>query len=355
MPYLFDDLVTEYGLETVRLWVPDSADVLKEGLLFQRFRGTQAAMKMALKWTGLEEVVLEEEAYGEHFAEFQLGLEGLPKDFSLGAIQALADLAKPVRARLTRLYNSLYDKRHLILDHNQYGNFLSHYSGVKTKEGLQISFGRETNSEIDATLPSLHLAYTLRNKVYTLYNSHIFRCDESILDEDMTEFFDPGFVHEHAFLFEMPHGIATTAIPTTIASLAKSHLILSESDGLDSENTALGAFFVQETGASFVLNDNALSDHLWKQTKTEILERFTDDFESEATHPKSYKTKKIQNSERFSTVTNGTSASVLLHHTNLATRETAYTGAVFWHDHKHVGRKWSAEEPIAVSCYSIFI
>jgi P2-related tail formation protein len=49
VPYLFDDLVYEYGLESVSLWLEDSTEILREGLLFQRLRGTPAAMKMALK------------------------------------------------------------------------------------------------------------------------------------------------------------------------------------------------------------------------------------------------------------------------------------------------------------------
>jgi P2-related tail formation protein len=64
IPYLFDDLVYEYGLQEVQLWITDSSEVLREGLLFQRLRGTPAAMKMALKWTGLEDVIIEEEPYG---------------------------------------------------------------------------------------------------------------------------------------------------------------------------------------------------------------------------------------------------------------------------------------------------
>jgi hypothetical protein len=113
----------------------------------------------ALKWTGLEDVIVEEEPSGEHFAEFQLGLEGIPYNLSIDAIKALADMAKPVRARLTRLYNSLYDRRHLILDQNQYGDFLSDYSGIRDSDdpmigSLQISFGRETKANIDTNIRS---------------------------------------------------------------------------------------------------------------------------------------------------------------------------------------------------------
>jgi P2-related tail formation protein len=345
IPYLFDDLVYEYGLQEVQLWITDSSEVLREGLLFQRLRGTPAAMKMALKWTGLEDVIVEEEVYGEHFAEFQLGLEGLPYNLSIDAIKALADMAKPVRARLTRLYNSLYDRRHLILDQNQYGDFLSDYSGIRDNDDLQISFGRETKSNIDAAVPNTHLSYISRHKVSLIYNSNVFRLDYGFLDEDYTELFDPGFVHEHSFIFEMPYSIANAAISRVYSSFAKSHLILSDSDLLDSENTALGAFYVQESGQAFILGDDQLSDHLWNLTPTEILERFTNTFADSAAHTQTYESTKWLASAHFYWISSNASATSL-HQTHCATFTASYTGAIFWHDNKHLDRPWNEEEPI---------
>jgi hypothetical protein len=351
VPYLFNDLVYEYGLEAVSLWLEDSAEILREGLLFQRLRGTPAAMKMALKWTGLEDVIVEEEPSGEHFAEFQLGLEGIPYNLSIDAIKALADMAKPVRARLTRLYNSLYDRRHLILDQNQYGDFLSDYSGIRNSDdpmigSLQIYFGRETKAEIDATLPTTHLSYILRDKTSLIYNSNVFRLDYGILDEDYTEFFDPGFVHEHSFIFEMPEGLSNATIPLVYSSFAKSHLILSDSEPLDSENTAIGAFYVEETGHPTILSDSALSDHLWQLTQTEILERFTNFFVITVTHPQMYLVAKWLESSHFISATNSNISVTSLHQTILQTLTASYTGATFWHDHKHLDRPWNEEEPI---------
>jgi hypothetical protein len=348
VPYLFNDLVYEYGLEAVSLWLEDSAEILREGLLFQRLRGTPTAMKMALKWTGLEDVIVEEEPSGEHFAEFQLGLEGIPYNLSIDAIKALTDMAKPVRARLTRLYNSLYDRRHLILDQNQYGDFLSDYSGIRDSDDLQISFGRETIASIDATLPTTHLSYISRDKTSLIYNSNVFRLDYCVLGEDYTELFDPGFVHEHSFIFEMPEGLSNVAIPLVYSSFAKSHLILSDSEPLDSENTAIGAFYVEETGHPTILSDSALSDHLWQLTQTEILERFTNFFADSAAHPQMYLVAKWSESSHFLSVTNANIPATSLHQTILPTLTASYTGAILWHDHKHLDRPWNEEEPIIV-------
>jgi hypothetical protein len=304
-------------------------------------------MKMVLKWTGLEDVIVEDEVYGEHFAEFQLGLEGLPYNLSIDAIKALADMAKPVRTRLTRLYNSLYDRRHLILNQSQYGDFLSDYSGIRDNDGLQISFGRETKSHIDAAVPNTHLSYILRNKISHIYNSNVFRLDYGILDEDYTEFFDPGFVHEHAFIFEMPDGIANAVIPRVYSSFAKSHLILSDSDPLGTENTALGAFFIAESGQAFILSDSPLSDHLWHLTKTEILERFTNFFTSTVTHLTFSPSTHFSTSSHF-TFPNLTSSSTY-HHNHSTVLTAFYPGTIFWHDHRHLERSWGEEEVIVAS------
>jgi hypothetical protein len=351
VPYLFNDLVYEYGLEAVSLWLEDSAEILREGLLFQRLRGTPVAMKMALKWTGLEDVIVEEEPSGEHFAEFQLGLEGIPYNFSIDAIKALADMAKPVRARLTRLYNSLYDRRHLILDQNQYGDLLSDYSGIRDSDDLQISFGRETKLEINTALQVSHVCYRFSEKVLHIYSNNIFRLSYGILGEDYTEFFDPGFVHEHSFIFEMLDGVANTAIPLTYSSLAKSHLILSDGVPLESENTALGAFFIQESGRPNILSDSALSDHLWKLAPTEILERSTSFFAISVIHPQTYAMAKLSTSSHFLYTNNSNISATSLHQTLLPTLTVSYTGAIFWHDHKHLDRPWSEEEPIVSTSY----
>jgi hypothetical protein len=254
-------------------------------------------------------------------------------------------MAKPVRARLTRLYNSLYDRRHLILDQNQYGDFLSDYSGPRDALSLQISFGRETKAEVDATLKISHISYRLSEKVLHIYSNNVFRLDCGILDEDYTEFFDPDFVHEHSFIFDMPYGIANEAIPTIYSSFAKSHLILGDQTPLGSENTTLGAFYVKETGQAFVLCDDQLSEHTWKQTKTEILERFTNVFVGSAVHPQTYESIIWSAASRFYSANTNISATSL-NQTHYVTFTAAYTGAIFWHDHKHLDLALSDEEPI---------
>jgi hypothetical protein len=143
----------------------------------------------------------------------------------------------------------------------------------------------------------------------------------------------------------MPEGLANAAIPLVYSSFAKSHLILSDSEPLDSENTALGAFYVEETGHPTILSDSALSDHLWQLTQTEILERFTNFFTIPANHIQPYETTKWLASAHFYLANSNISATSL-HQTHYATFTTSYTGAIFWHDHKHLDIPWREEEPI---------
>jgi hypothetical protein len=126
-------------------------------------------------------------------------LKGVNEWMRKNMMLSVEKIVKRLNMSLIGYFNYYYVtfNAHLILDQNQYGDFLSDYSGIRDSDDLQISFGRETKSEIDAALPTTHLSYALRDKTYLIYNDNIFRLDYGILSEDCTELFDPGFVHEH--------------------------------------------------------------------------------------------------------------------------------------------------------------
>lgn len=344
MDLIFEDLVQEYGLEEVRLWIQDSSKVLEEGILFQRLRGTPAAMKIALKWTGLENVVIEEAGPGEHFAEFQLGLEGLPSNLSVEALVALADMAKPARSRFSRLYNSLYDKRRLVLDENDDGDFLSGDSGVEIN-GLQISLGREQSYTASEGLLGEAMESLLRDHIAGVTDHFVFRLDDSRLDDEKTELWDPGFVHEHALNFVVQDCLANTpnAIQDVHTCLAKSQLILDDGFALDSENAVLGASTLQEVGISFILDSqDTLSNHVWKQERVEILERFYEEHASEALADVEGTFETPTQRHHFDEVT-AVPATTRTYNTLRKILTARYPGVVVWHDHRHQDRKWSEE------------
>ncbi len=136
-------LVEEYGLGEILRWVKDKRKAIKEGIKFQRLRGTPASLKIALKWANIEDITIIEEPPGEHFFELQIGIKDVPNDFFVDAVVELAKLSLPARSRLMRIFNDYYNAQRFILDESLFGDLLSDYSGVKIeKDGPVLSFGR---------------------------------------------------------------------------------------------------------------------------------------------------------------------------------------------------------------------
>lgn len=150
-------LIDEYGLEEILFWVKDKKQAIKEGIKFRRLRGTPESLKMALKWANIENVTIIEESLGEHFAEFQIGVQGIEE---IDNIIELAKLAAPVRSRLMRIFNDCYNVQRFVLDESVFGNLLSDYSGRKIKEnGPVLSFGRRSAFELKVPNQHLNLEY----------------------------------------------------------------------------------------------------------------------------------------------------------------------------------------------------
>ncbi len=151
--HLLHWLVWEYGLEEVLPYSSELRQVIKEGLLWQRHRGTPASLRMALQWIGLEDVEIEAEPPGQHFFEYQLDAKKLPGDSNIARMIKLADLSAPERARLSRIYHQ-YDIRKLELSAGSFGQFLSDYSGVlgnfnnNKSTHTKLSFGRNHYSNV---------------------------------------------------------------------------------------------------------------------------------------------------------------------------------------------------------------
>jgi P2-related tail formation protein len=72
-------LAWEYSLAQIN--IDDFAERVLKGLEFHRLRGTPAALRNALSWYGFDDIIIEEEPPGEHFAEFQLGITEIPNGF----------------------------------------------------------------------------------------------------------------------------------------------------------------------------------------------------------------------------------------------------------------------------------
>lgn len=137
-------LIWEYGLEQLLPYLADPRLAIREGVRWQRVRGTPASLTMALGWLGLNDTNIESEIPGEHFYQYQVETGRIVKNTELENVRAVAGFSAPLRARLSRLYHG-FDVRHLVLDHSEYGALLSNYSGIR-KDSLVLSFGRQHDS-----------------------------------------------------------------------------------------------------------------------------------------------------------------------------------------------------------------
>ena len=136
-------LIWEYGLGELLPYLPEPRQAIAEGILWQRLRGTPAALTTALAWIGAS-ATIEQEPPGVHFAEFQLDpgqVQG--SDTAIANLIAIARLSAPARSRLSRIYHG-YDLRRLVLDESRLGEaLLSDHSGVFWRDGqTKLSFGR---------------------------------------------------------------------------------------------------------------------------------------------------------------------------------------------------------------------
>ncbi len=148
-------LIEEYGLEEILFWVKDKKKAVKEGIKFQRLRGTPASLKIALKWANIDDIIIIEEPPGKHFFELQVGIKDVPNNFFVDAVVELAKLSLPARSRLMRIFNDYYNAQRFILDESFFGALLSDYSGVKiAKEGPVLSFGRQNSFELKISNPT---------------------------------------------------------------------------------------------------------------------------------------------------------------------------------------------------------
>lgn len=140
-------LVWEYGLGELTPYVPAIHELIDEGLIWQRLRGTVSAVAIGLGWVGYTADIEEASSTRRFWNSFQLRFDALPiSDVpDLERIEAITQLSIPLRSKLRRGVH-LYDIEaaqgdHTLLD----GSYLDHESGITaTPGGTLWSFGRAT-------------------------------------------------------------------------------------------------------------------------------------------------------------------------------------------------------------------
>lgn len=141
-------LIWEYGLGEIQQYLIDPRAVIREGVKWQRLRGTPAALRMAFSWIG-QEVEIEEDS-GAHWATYQLGLQQIADTEDVRRNLHLARLSQPARCRLWRIYTDVFDRRPIIVSEGPAlgDGWLSFYSGTPVDgsleddtDGVLVSFG----------------------------------------------------------------------------------------------------------------------------------------------------------------------------------------------------------------------
>lgn len=152
-------LIEEYGLGELTPYVPSLYDLIREGVRWQRIRGTPAALDMGLSWLGYTAELEEASPERRFWNSFQLRFSTLPPrdDPDLERIEGIASLSVPRRSKLRRGVFQ-YDVRALVADNARLDNsMLDFSSGIRVTDGTIVfpegaiwSFGRTT--ELSHTL-----------------------------------------------------------------------------------------------------------------------------------------------------------------------------------------------------------
>ena len=343
-------VIEEYGLEEILRWVTDKRRAIKEGVEFQRLRGTPASLKIALKWANIEDITIIEEPPGKHFFELQIGIKDVPNDFFVDAVVELAKLSLPARSRLMRIFNDHYNIGRFILDESLFGSLLSDYSGVKIEEdGPVLSFGRINFFRFSGPQVKIIDNY-LRDHYEQAFSNDIYRLDVAVLGETEphTKNYKGIYERSHQWynlkaLYPLPQSL----LPEI--KFAKAEIVLSDSWNLGEINACFPVTSVEEEGNKFVLGSSKLSQQLWNLKHKPILERFS------VTH--NYK---VENYTDQKITRYGLAEHNIRYENDLDTEQkdaihelenyilVFYPGVLTWHEHRHLDRKWVEKQAICL-------
>ena len=264
-------LIWEYGLGEILPFLDNPRKTIQEGILWQRLRGTELGLRLALSWIGMQGTTTEQEGVGEHYAEFQMDSGGVPKspeDFD--ALLKLTNLSIPLRSRLSRIYHG-YDLRRYILDDTVLGKgLLSDYSGIRLSGFPMLSFGRNRSSH--TVFPEQNI-----NRILTRAFSNEAKYEDRLL----LDFFNLGDIPVknlqagHAHLFTLSWGELTPEIFIEANIFCKSEIVLSDdNEPLGDTNSSLPAFYLEQEGEYPTLDETKWDEDGFKVIKVPMDERF---------------------------------------------------------------------------------
>lgn len=124
------------------------AELVRGAMPWHRIKGTPASIRAALALFGFPDVTIEEGGVGMHWATYQIGLPEVADIETVKLVSRVAAEMAPVRCRLGRIYNGVYDMRPSVWGADPWAeNWWGGYSGVSvpgmpgTDDEFVVSFG----------------------------------------------------------------------------------------------------------------------------------------------------------------------------------------------------------------------
>lgn len=352
-------LLYEYSLGEISIWLTDPKLAIRQGVYFHRIKGTPKALRMALSWANINDIIIEEEPPGEHFSEFQVGItDNVPNDFFVGSVVNLAKLAAPARSRLMRMYNQLYDIRRFKLDESNWGDLLSDYSGVRIDgKDPVLSFGRQNQFYSEPSPIILKCAY--KSEQFTAaISDDLYRLDVAIIDESPHHVANHNLILERLITQENLDPLFKAENPLLRwYSFIKGQIILSDSV-LGEINSCFPAKQNVEFGQTAKLDEDLLSHHLWAIAELAILERFFDDYASNTENLFEFEESKVSRLQDYYSALSPERKWPSLSQEPLSYWQldsanygdqyshASYDGSLLWYEHPHLNRPWTDHSPI---------
>jgi hypothetical protein len=336
-------LAWEYSLAQVN--IDDFAERVLKGLEFHRLRGTPISLRNALSWYGFNDIIIEEEVPGEHFAEFQIGIEEIPNGFVPDPVINVAAFAAPLRSRLSRMYNKLYDERRFILDNSQLDeSLLSDDSGTRLGEDEpKLSFGRINNYAIELPIPVVDVA-KIRDHFAFAKNVDTYRLDFAYLDDAPLDAVNwKSAIERERSIFNPDTADEIPAELFEARRFSRASIILSEDAELDDLNTTFSGGYDESDETPFILSSSFLSQNKTTVKRVLIDERFlrergchaVSDFEYESAGGTCERARSVvfeySGCSEFSTMERECSTT------------GEYRGADIWRDHRHFPVPWNEQ------------
>lgn len=328
----------EYSLAQIN--VDDFKERIIEGLKFHRLRGTPYALRQALSWYDFDDVKIEEELPGEHFSEFQIGLREIPNDLDIDKIVAASTMASPLRSRLSRMYNELYDIRRFILDQSAWGDFLSDHSGNTLYDGSpKFSFGRINNFSVATNFANTH-CYRIAYRFVFAKNYDTYKLDWAILDESDKGTLNYGHSRLSAKFVSNGDSVCDKLDKVfETRKIARALVVLSEDCTLEDINSCFSCGHERITIEPFTLDFSYLSENAREYEQQLISYRDFEEISANAANTFERKCRECARNRELCAIVRSNFGAVTTTDTEMNLR-AQYLGNNTWTNQKHFDVPW---------------